>query len=213
MIQGPGQAPCASVGGTNDNCSFLSAVDNGWLASGLIVVRNALPGARTLASSLLGDMDFSIFYDDRAQSGCNVNPAVDNQPTGQMYGGYYEGVGPAGYHNGAIYSDPRIAMYIGMGLHQMPGDVWWRTWRTLPPQALRHRPRLLVAGPVAGRWLLDDDQGPAVRQGVPRLGGALHLPGHLVPLPSHLGRRHVRGADGERGRARDDVGSAELRAG
>ena len=154
VIQGPGQAPCASVGGTNDNCSFLSAVDNGWLASGLIVVRNALPGARTLASSLLGDMDFSIFYDDRAQSGCNVNPAVDNQPTGQMYGGYYEGVGPAGYHNGAIYSDPRIAMYIGMGLHQMPGDVWWRTWRTLPPQRCDTDPDFSWQGqwPVGGYW-------------------------------------------------------------
>ena len=51
-----------------------------------------------------------------------------------MYGGYYVDQGPAGYHNGALYSDPRIAMYIGMGRHQMPGDVWWRTWRTDPPQ-------------------------------------------------------------------------------
>ena len=39
------------------------------------------------------------------------------------------------YHNGALYSDPRISAYIGMGLRQMPGDVWWRTWRTLPPKA------------------------------------------------------------------------------
>ena len=47
-----------------------------------------------------------------------------------MYGGYYVDQGPAGYHNGILYSDPRIAMYMGMGRHQMPGDVWWRTWRT-----------------------------------------------------------------------------------
>ena len=51
-----------------------------------------------------------------------------------MYGGYYVDQGPAGYHNGALYSDPRIAMYVGMGRHQMPGDVWWRTWRVLPPK-------------------------------------------------------------------------------
>jgi hypothetical protein len=81
-------------------------------------------------------MDFSIFYDSRPQTHCNTNPAIPgNQPTGQMYGGYYVGFGPAGYHNGALYSDPRIAMYMGMGLHQMPGDVWWRSWRTLPPKA------------------------------------------------------------------------------
>ncbi len=93
---------------------------------------------RDLASSLLAPMDFSIFYDNRPQTDCNVNVSLPgDQPTGQMYGGYYvepAPAHPAGYHNGALYSDPRIAMYIGMGRHQMPGDVWWRTWRTDPPQ-------------------------------------------------------------------------------
>jgi len=35
----------------------------------------------------------------------------------------------------AFYSDPRISAYIGMGLRQMPGNVWWRSRRELPPQA------------------------------------------------------------------------------
>jgi hypothetical protein len=154
VIPNPGQSACAQVGGTTDNCSFLSAVDNGWLASGLVVVREALPELRGLASSLLDQMDFSIFYDNRPQTDCNVNAAIDSQPTGQMYGGYYAGVGPAGYHNGAIYSDPRIAMYLGMGLHQMPGDVWWRTWRTLPPKRCATDPDFSWQGqwPVAGYW-------------------------------------------------------------
>jgi Putative glucoamylase len=78
-------------------------------------------------------MDFGIFYDNGPETHCNVNAA--GQPTGQMYGGYYVGLGPAGYHNGAFYSDPRISAYIGMGLHQMPGNVWWRSWRELPPKA------------------------------------------------------------------------------
>jgi hypothetical protein len=156
VILNPGQGTCAQVGGTNDNCSFLSAVDNGWYASGLVVVRQALPGVQRLASSLIRDMDFSIFYDNRPQSDCNVNAAVDNQPTGQMYGGYYAGVGPAGYHNGAIFSDPRIAMYLGMGLHQMPGDVWWRTWRVLPPKRCASDPDFSwqgqPQGPSTGYW-------------------------------------------------------------
>ena len=71
-----------------------------------------------------------------------------------MYGGYYVDQGPAGYHHGALYSDPRIAIYIGMGLHQMPGDVWWRTWRTLPPQRCATDPDFSWQGqwPVAGEW-------------------------------------------------------------
>jgi Putative glucoamylase/Protein of unknown function (DUF3131) len=154
VIVNPGQGPCPQVGGTSDNCSFLSAVDNGWFASGLIVVRQALPGARALATSLLRDMDFSIFYDGGPETDCNVNAALGGQPTGQMYGGYYAGVGPAGYHNGVIHSDPRIAMYVGLGLHQMPGNVWWRTWRTLPPQRCPTDPDFSWQGqwPPAGYW-------------------------------------------------------------
>ncbi len=156
VIVNPGQGACAQVGGTSDNCSFLSAVDNGWYASGLVVVRQALPELGRPASSLLNQMDFSIFYDNRPQTDCNVNAGIDNQPTGQMYGGFYAGTGPAGYHNGALYSDPRIAMYLGMGLHQMPGDVWWRTWRVLPPMRCDTDPDFSwqgqPQGPDTGSW-------------------------------------------------------------
>lgn len=143
VILNPGAGTCAQTGGTFDNCSFISNVDNGWYASGLIEVRQAIPGAAPLANTLLDKMDFGIFYDDRPETHCNVNPDVPgNQPTGQMYGGYYVGSPPDEgdnwthyYHNGALYSDPRISAYIGMGLHQMPGNVWWRSWRELPPPA------------------------------------------------------------------------------
>ena len=143
VILGPGQPACTSTTGTLDTCSFVSNVDNGWLASGLTVARQALPGTRPLADQLLGAMDFGLFYDDRAQTHCNTNPAVaGNQPTGQMYGGYYVGSPPDDpanashyYHNGALYSDPRISAYMGMGRGQMPGAVWWRSWRELPPPA------------------------------------------------------------------------------
>jgi Putative glucoamylase/Protein of unknown function (DUF3131) len=133
VLLNPGQGDCTETTPSQDNCWFVSAVDNGWYASGLVEVREALPPLRELADRLLAPMDFSIFYDNRPQTDCNVNASLGGQPTGQMYGGYYVDQGPAGYHNGALYSDPRIAMYIGMGRHQMPGDVWWRTWRTDPP--------------------------------------------------------------------------------
>ena len=159
VLLNPGQGDCPATPPTQENnCGFVSAVDNGWYASGLMEARQALPGVRALASRLLSDMDFSIFYDNRAQTNCNTNANIaGNQPTGQQYGGFYvypAPAHPAGYHNGALYSDPRISMYIGMGLHQMPGDVWWRTWRTLPPQRCPTDPDFSWQGqwPVPGYW-------------------------------------------------------------
>ena len=158
-IKNPGQGDCSTeTTPTFDNCFFVSAVDNGWYASGLIVVRQALPELASLVNTLVDPMDFSIFYDNGVETACNVNPTTF-QPTGQMFGGYYVGIGPAGYHNGALYSDPRIAMYIGMGLGQMPGNVWWRSWRVLPPPApfdncAATDPNFSWIGqwPVAGSW-------------------------------------------------------------
>jgi hypothetical protein len=144
VLSNPGDADCAAnAAPAFNNCSFVSNVDNGWYASGLIVVREAIPQLRGLADSLIAPMNFGIFYDNRAETECNTNPAIPgNQPTGQMYGGYYVGLPPTQgdnytnyYHNGAFYSDPRISAYMGMGLHQMPGNVWWRSWRILPPKA------------------------------------------------------------------------------
>lgn len=155
VIKNPGDMDCATEPTpAQDNCYFLSAVDNGWYASGLMVTRQAFPELHRLASSLLQPMNFSIFYDNRPQTACNVNAAIGNQPTGQMYGGYYVDQGPAGYHNGALYSDPRIAMYLGMGRRQMPGDVWWRTWRTLPPKQCDTDPDFSWQGqwPPRGYW-------------------------------------------------------------
>jgi hypothetical protein len=144
VLSNPGQADCAAgAAPAFTNCFFVSNVDNGWYASGLIVVREAIPQLAGLADSLISPMNFGIFYDNRAETHCNTNPAITgNQPTGQMFGGYYVGLPPYQgndyteyYHNGALYSDPRISAYIGMGLHQMPGNVWWRSWRVLPPKA------------------------------------------------------------------------------
>ena len=143
-IRNPGDIDCTTeTTPAFDNCYFISNVDNGWYASGLIVARQAMPELGSLVNSLVAPMNFGLFYDARPETHCNTNPGLaGNQPTGQMYGGYYVGLPPDQgnnwthyYHNGALYSDPRISAYIGMGLHQMPGNVWWRSWRELPPPA------------------------------------------------------------------------------
>jgi hypothetical protein len=200
VLLNPGQGDCQATGGTFDNCSFLSNVDNGWFASGLVVVKQAFPGARRTAAALLGRMDFSIFYDDRPQTHCNTKPAIPgNQPTGQMYGGYYVGNPPdVGdnwthyYHNGALYSDPRISAYLGMGLHQMPGDVWWRSWRELPPPApyddCTSDPDFSWQGqwPMAGSWRTVTD--PQSGREFPVWEGAYTYPGtDLRFIPTFAG--------------------------
>lgn len=94
VIRNPGDIDCsAEPAPTFDNCYFVSNVDNGWYASGLIVVRQALPELRPLVDSLIAPMNFGIFYDSRAETHCNTNPAIPgNQPTGQMY--YRHGPAP-----------------------------------------------------------------------------------------------------------------------
>jgi hypothetical protein len=126
-----------------------------------------MPELRHLVDSLVAPMDFGLFYDKRPQTACNVNPAIPgSQPTGQMFGGYYVSL-PVDQdtnwqhysHNGALYSDRRISAYIGMGLHQMPGDVWWRSWRTLPPKQCPSDPDFSWQGqwPVDGYWQVYTD--------------------------------------------------------
>jgi Putative glucoamylase/Protein of unknown function (DUF3131) len=202
VIRNPGDISCSTEPTpTFDNCYFISNVDNGWYASGLIVVRQAMPELSHLVNSLIAPMNFGIFYDGRAETHCNVNPAIPgNQPTGQMYGGYYVGLPPDQgsnwthyYHNGAFYSDPRISAYIGMGLHQMPGNVWWRSWRTLPPPApfadCQHTdPDFSWQGqwPVPGHWQTYTD--PQSGQQFPVWEGHYAYPGSdLTFIPTFAG--------------------------
>jgi hypothetical protein len=118
-IENPGEGPITTVNG-----QFISTVDNGWYASALIVVRNAFPALWQEATNLLSAMNFGIFYD-------NGNESTDIT-AGQMYGGYYVNQGPATFEYGNLNTDPRIAAYVGIGMGTLPGNVWWRTWRTLP---------------------------------------------------------------------------------
>ena len=169
---------------------------------------------RDQADALLAPMNFGLFYDARPQTSCNTNASLPgNPPTGQMYGGYYVGQGPAGYHNGALYSDPRIAIYMGMGRHQMPGDVWWRTWRTEPPQRCSTDPDFSSQGqwPTPGYWQTYTD--PQSHRSFHVWEGHYIYPGtDLRFIPTFAGGM-LRGPDGQPRRARDELGTAELRAG
>ena len=108
VIRNPGDIDCATEPTpTFDNCFFISNVDNGWYASGLIVVRQAMPELKHMVNGLMAPMEFGLFYDARAETHCNPNPDIPgNQPTGQMYGGYYVGLPPTRVITGRTTSAP-----------------------------------------------------------------------------------------------------------
>jgi len=111
-LPAPGAAPMTSLVG-----AFISSVDNGWYASSLVLLRQAFPPLAPLADRLLQAMNFGRFYD----------PA-----NGQLAGGYTVGQGRSSWAYGNLNTDPRIAIYMGIGTRTLPGLVWWKTWRTLP---------------------------------------------------------------------------------
>jgi hypothetical protein len=125
---------------------FLSSVDNGWLASALIMITNTVPQLRDRAQVLLDSMDFGCYYDPNARG--------PDYGAGLLRGGFWmEGEGPpgsegfprgnycgkgpdviyTGHHYGTFNTEPRIASYIGIALGQIPPEHYFAMWRTFPP--------------------------------------------------------------------------------
>ncbi len=78
----------------------------------------------------------------------------------------------------------------------------------LPPQLCPTDPAP-SATPGTGYWQTYTD--PQSGKQFDGVGGPLHLPRHVAHVRPDVRRRHVRGADGEPGRARDDLGTPQLR--
>jgi hypothetical protein len=117
---------------------FLSSVDNGWLATALLLVSRAEPSLAAEAEALRDDMSFGCFYN-----------AAENAPAGQIRGGFWDDEpGPAavagdycgmgedvwytGHHYGAFNTEPRIASYLGMMDGDIPREHYFGTYRTFP---------------------------------------------------------------------------------
>jgi hypothetical protein len=103
---------------------FLSVVDNGWLAAALIVIGNTRPEHRTAAEAILQPMNFAFFYDP-------FDPADPTAHPGLLRGGFWpDDETYAGFHYGALNTEPRIASYIGIARGQLPGEHYYRMFRT-----------------------------------------------------------------------------------
>jgi hypothetical protein len=122
---------------------FLSSVDNGWLASALIMVANAVPALREDAWELAASMDFGAYYDALAKgTGPGLlrggfwregeePPGSEGFPRGD-YAGTGETVVYTGHHYGSFNTEPRIASYVGIALGQLPPEHYFAPWRSYP---------------------------------------------------------------------------------
>ncbi|CAM3816317.1 glucoamylase family protein [Alicyclobacillus pomorum] len=103
---------------TQKNGHFVSTVDDGWFAAGLVVAREAFPQYKSQLSALLNAMDFSRLYDASYK---------------QLYGGYdADSNQMQTWHYGNINTESRVADYIAIGQGHVPETLWWGVYRTLP---------------------------------------------------------------------------------
>jgi len=97
---------------------FVSFVDSGWLAAGLMVVRMSFPELYERSSALLDQMTYRDFYD----------PGYDLI----SHGYFIEPRGPSRYHYGVLYTEARLATLIAIGKGDVPESVWFEMVRTFP---------------------------------------------------------------------------------
>ena len=96
---------------------ILSSVDNGWLATGLQIVSNAVPEVADEAAALYDSMDFGFYYrPDVNRIAFHVAPDT--------------GASPCCYDT--IVSESRIASYIGIAKGELPAKEYFGAWRTFP---------------------------------------------------------------------------------
>jgi len=96
---------------------ILSSVDNGWLATGLKIVRTAVPELSAQAGALYDSMDFGFYYvPGKNRILFNYSPA--------------QGSGPCCYDT--VVSESRIADYIGIANGQLPRKEYYGRWRSFP---------------------------------------------------------------------------------
>ncbi len=156
---------------------FLSSVDNGWLATALMMVANALPQLRTQANAILEPMDFGFYYD----------PAV-----GLLRGGYWPV--PAArqvhsnrytcHHYGALNTETRIASYIGIAHGQIPAPHYFKMGRTFPQNCVWDEQEMQPHGVTKNYLGVDVFEGCYSYMGlnfVPSWGGSM-FEALMVPL-------------------------------
>jgi len=114
---------------------FLSSVDNGWLATGLLLTARAEPSLADEADAIREEMDFSCYYDPAVNQirGGFWDEDPDNPVNPRdNYCGMPQDVWYTGHHYGAFNTEPRMASYLGIAEGQIPRKHYFGTYRTFP---------------------------------------------------------------------------------
>lgn len=124
---------------------FASSVDNGWLATALLMVGESSRSYGARAQTLAESMDFGCYYDPAAlgpDAGAGLIrggfwPLGDEPPDGADYPrGDYCDMGSdvvyTGHHYGSFNSESRIGSYAGIAMGQIPPEHYYAAWRTHP---------------------------------------------------------------------------------
>src|SRR6187551_505724 len=109
---------------------FLSSVDNGWLATALVMVANAVPEHAAQARAIYDSMHFGFYYDPN--EGLIRGGAWPEQPPGCSVYDAAKDVYFTCHHYGALNTEPRIASYIGISKGEIPATHYFKMWRTFP---------------------------------------------------------------------------------
>jgi hypothetical protein len=117
---------------------FLSSVDNGWLATGLLLTARADRSLARQADAIRTGMDFGFYYNEAENVGGQIRGGFwDEEPPGCFVLDNYRGRGPDVYytchHYGAFNTEPRMASYLGIASGQIPAKHYFGTFRTFPP--------------------------------------------------------------------------------
>jgi hypothetical protein len=96
---------------------ILSSVDNGWLATGLHLVRRGVPELSARAGALFESMDFGFYY----------RPEVN-----RILFHFAPDTGAAPCCYDTIVSESRIASYLGIAKGELPQRHYFGAWRSFP---------------------------------------------------------------------------------
>lgn len=113
---------------------FVSSVDNGWLATALVMVQDKVPSLADEAATVLEPMDFGYYYnpvENQIRGGFWVDPP----PGCFVKDNYRDDSGTADvyytcHHYGAFNTEPRMASYLGIAFGQIPQRHYFGTFRT-----------------------------------------------------------------------------------
>jgi len=114
---------------------FLSSVDNGWLATALLLVERAEPRLRGQAAEIRSTMDFGFYYDPavrQLRGGFWDEPPADPAAVLDNYRDRGPDVWFTGHHYGTLNTEPRIASYLGIAWGQIPPEHYFSMFRTFP---------------------------------------------------------------------------------